>query len=180
MLNYLVYVDIGQYISEEIGKKLIPNLGSFLTQFLALVFLILMVFVFGYKRIKKMIKARQDYVENNINEAANKNKEATVNLNQANEALIASKKEAENIVLEAQKKAKVEQEKMVEQTKLEIIKMKEDAQEDIKRSQEEALESIRKEMVSVALDASSELLKRNVNSDDNEKLVDDFIRGIDA
>ena len=60
------------------------------------------------------------------------------------------------------------------------LKLKEDAQNDIVRSQEEALESIRKEMVSVALDASSELLKRNVNSDDNEKLVDDFIRGIDA
>ena len=73
-----------------------------------------------------------------------------------------------------------EQEKIVEQTKLEIVKMKEDAKNDIARSQEEALESIRKEMVSVALDASSELLKRNVNSDDNEKLVDDFIRGIDA
>ena len=177
---FTIYMDIGQYISEEIGKKLIPNLGSFLTQFLALVILILAVYVFGYKRIKKMITKRQEYVANNILEASNKNKEAEQNLTQANEALLASKKEAENIILEAQMKAKLEQEKIVAETKAEIIKMKEAAEEDIQRSQQEALESIRKEMVGVALDASSELLKRNVNSKDNEKLVDDFIRGIDA
>ena len=56
--------------------------------------------------------------------------------------------------------------------------MKRDAEEDIAQSKEDAKEEIRKEMVSLALDASSEILSRNVNTKDNEKLADDFIRSM--
>ena len=183
MVNFTVLTDIsnvGEYISEEISKKLIPNLGSFLTQLGSLLVLILLVIIFGYKPIKKMITKRQDYIASSINEATQKNKEAELNLIQSNEKIIASKKEAESIINESKQKALEEHNKLIEETKLEIINLKKEAELDIKRSQEEALEEIRKEMVGVALNASSELLKRNVTNKDNEKLVDDFIRGIDA
>ena len=57
--------------------------------------------------------------------------------------------------------------------------MKEAAEEDIQRSQQEALESIRKEMVNLALSASSEILKREVNEKDNARIAEDFIRSIE-
>ena len=68
---------------------------------------------------------------------------------------------------------------MVEATQLEINKMKVMAEEDIARSKEEAKEEIRQEMVSVALEASKEVLKREVNEKDNSRLVMDFIKDMD-
>ena len=57
--------------------------------------------------------------------------------------------------------------------------MKALAEEDIERSKEEAKEEIRKEMVSIALSASEEVLKREVNEKDNARVVANFIKDLD-
>ena len=44
--------------------------------------------------------------------------------------------------------------------------------------EEEAQESIRREMVDIALDASKELLGREVNSSDNSRLIEEFIEEV--
>ena len=56
--------------------------------------------------------------------------------------------------------------------------MKKDAEDDIARMELEAQEAIRKEMVSIALDASKELLGREVNSSDNTRLIEEFIEEV--
>ena len=165
---------------EEISSKLIPNLGSFLTQLSALIVLIIVVIVFGYKPIKKMIKKRQDYVENNIKEAESKNAEAELNLSQSNEAVLANRRLATDIIEEARNEAENQKAEIIKKAELEVIEMKKKAERDIEQSKEDAKEEIRQKMVEIALDASSELLKRNVNDEDNAKLVDEFIKEIDA
>ncbi len=172
--------DVGEYISESITKKLVPNLGSFLTQLAALIVLIIGVIVLGYKPIKKMLNKRQDYIESNIKEAGEKNKEAEINLKQSREHVLSCQKQAEEIIFEAKKQANLERATILEDTQKDVEEMKETAKKQIKESEEEAKENIRKEMINVALNASSELLKRNVNDKDNERLVDDFIKGIDS
>lgn len=172
--------NVGEEISEGISSKLVPNLGSFLTQLAALIIMIVLIIMFGYKPIKKMITKRQDFIENNIEEAKNKNKEAELALIQSKESVLASKHEAELIIQEAKDKANKERESIILDTQKEVKEMKEMAQREIKESELEAKESIRKEMISVALDASKELLKRNINDKDNEKLVEDFINEIDS
>lgn len=166
--------------SEDISKKLIPNLGSFLTQLSALIVLIIVVIIFGYKPIKKMVKKRQDYVESNIKEAEMKNQEANQNLSQSNETILANRRLATEIVENAKMEAENQRQEILRKAELEVIEMKKRAEADIKQSEEDAKEEIRQKMIEVALMASSELLKRNVDNKDNEKLVDDFIREIDA
>ena len=54
--------------------------------------------------------------------------------------------------------------------------MKREADEDIIKSKQDALEEIQKEMVSIALDASKEVLKREVSEEDNKRLLEEFIK----
>ena len=54
--------------------------------------------------------------------------------------------------------------------------MKKAAEQDIARAKEDAIQDIRSEMVNVALSASKEILKREVDSKDNVKLAEDFIK----
>lgn len=162
-------------IGEEIKAKLIPSWAAFVVQFAALMVLLIVVFFVAYKPVKRILQKRADYVEKNIRDSEENKAIAERNAIQSEETILASKKEAALIIETANEQAKREYAENVEQTKLEIQKMKMEAQEDIERSRQEALDQIHDEMVDVALSASSEILKREVNTKDNARLAEEFI-----
>ena len=164
--------------SESFTSKLIPNWPSFVTQLAALVVLIIVVIVFAYKPVKKILKKRQDHIEENIKEAEKSKLVWQENELKSKETVLASERTAADIVAEAKKAAEKEKPAILETTQLEVNKMKSDAENDIARMEIEAQEQIKKEIVSVALDASKELLGREVSSKDNVRLVEDFIEEV--
>ena len=184
IISTLSLTSCKEQIQEQIDKnvilgKLIPNIGSFLTQLAALIVLIVVVIIFGYKPIKKMVNKRQDYVANEIREAKEKNLQAEENLTQSNETVLANRRMASEIIDNAKIEAENQKQEILKSAEDEVLEMKTRAERDIKQSEEDAKEAIRQKMVEIALDASSEILKRNVNDEDNEKLVDEFIKEID-
>ena len=184
IISTLSLTSCKEQIQEQIDKnvilgKLIPNIGSFLTQLAALIVLIVVVIIFGYKPIKKMVNKRQDYVANEIREAKEKNLQAEENLTQSNETVLANRRMASEIIDNAKIEAENQKQEILKSAEDEVLEMKKRAERDIKQSEEDAKEAIRQKMVEIALDASSEILKRNVNDEDNEKLVDEFIKEID-
>ena len=164
--------------SDDFTSKLIPNWVSFVTQLGALVVLILVVIIFGYKPIKRIIKKRQDYIEAQIKDAEQSKATWQENELKSKETVLASNRTAADIVAEAKNNAQKERAVILEQTQQDVIKMKKDAENDIARMELEAQEQIRKEIVNVALDASKELLGREVNSEDNNRLLEEFIEDI--
>ena len=179
MPSLVVLANVGEVIKEYINKNLIPNWASFVVQFAALVIMIIVVFFVAYKPVSKMLKKRADYVENTIRDSEIAKAEAEKNAQESREMIIASKKEASEIVANAKVVATDNQRAILEETNEEVRKMKLQAEEDIERSKQEAKESIRQEMVTVALAASEEVLKREVNEKDNARIVEDFIKDMD-
>ena len=179
MLDLVMFTDIGKTIEDYIKANLIPSWVSFVVQFSALVIMVIVILLVAYKPVKKLLAKRADYVESNIRESEKAKAEAEQNASQSQETLIASKKEAAEIVAQAKVLADNNQKAAIEQTQLEINQMKQLAEEDIERSKEEAKEDIRREIVSVALAASEEVLKREVNEKDNKKVVEEFIEDLD-
>ena len=175
----LVLTDIGTIIEEYIKSALVPSWVSFVVQFSALVIMVTVILLVAYKPVKKMLAKRADYVENNIRESEVAKAEAIKNESASKEAIIASKKEAAEIISNANIAANNNKQAAIEETQLEINKMKALAEQDIERSKEEAKEEIRKEMVSIALEASKEVLKREINEKDNSRVVEDFIKDLD-
>ena len=155
--------------------KLFPNPWDALAVFLAFIVLLLAVFYFAYKPVKKLIKKRGDYVEDKIKTAETREKESQKLLNEANKEVKAKRIEAMGIVEQAKEDANKERAAILE-------KAKEEKQAEIKRTREEiaqeieaSKDEIHREIVSVAIDASSKVLEREVNKEDNEKLIDSFI-----
>ena len=179
MLDLVMFTDIGKTIEDYIKANLIPSWVSFVVQFSALVIMVIVILLVAYKPVKKLLAKRADYVESNIRDSEKAKAEAEQNASQSQETLIASKKEAAEIVAQAKVLADNNQKAAIEQTQLEINQMKQLAEEDIERSKEEAKEDIRREIVSVALAASEEVLKREVNEKDNKKVVEEFIEDLD-
>ena len=171
--------DAGENLnSETFVSKLIPNWVSFVAQLGALLVLILVVVIFAYKPVKKIITKRQDYIEANIKEAEQSKAVWKENELKSKEIVLASDRTAANIVAEAKLSAEKERSKILAQTALDVEKMKQEAENDIARMELEAQDKIRKEMVSLALDASKELLGREVSSKDNTRLLEEFIEDV--
>ena len=164
--------------AEAFTSKLIPNWPSLIAQVGALVVLILVVIIFGYKPIKKIIKKRQDYIESQIKDAEQSKATWQENELKSKETVLASNRTAADIVAEAKANAEIERNKILEQTAQDVERMKKDAENDIARMEAEAQEQIKKEIVNVALDASKELLGREVSSKDNTRLLEEFIEDI--
>ena len=166
--------NIGEVI-KTIQQKLVPNLLSFVVQFLSFLVLILVVFILAYKPVKKILKKRADYIENEIKEARESNLEAQKSVDEAKEMVASSKLQASEIIARAEKQGQERYDMMLVSANNEIIEMKKEAEKDIERAKEEAIQDIRNEMVNVALSASEEILKREVDSKDNKRLAEDFI-----
>lgn len=164
--------------ADDFINKLIPNWVSFVAQLAALVVLIVVVIIFAYKPVKKMVQKRQDYIEANIHDSEINKARANENLLKSEEMVIASEKKANEIIASASIAAKAEQSRIIEETNNIVAKMKIDAEADIEKSKQDAKDEIRKEMVDLALDASSAILKREISDEDNARLADDFIRSV--
>ena len=158
--------------------KLFPNWVSFVTQLAALIVLITVVVIFAYKPVKKILKKRQDHIESNIKEAEQSKAIWKENELKSKETVLASERTAADIVADAKLVAQKEREQILANTQEEVKKMRQDAENDIARMETEAQEEIKKEIVSVALDASKELLGREVSSKDNDRLLNEFIEEI--
>ena len=159
----------------DLTEKLFPNPWDALAVFLAFVVLLIAVFYFAYKPVKKLLKERGDYVEGKIKSAEEREQKSQQLLSDANEEVKAKRIEAMGIVEKAKEDAQKERAAILE-------KAKEEKAEEIKRTKEEiaqeieaSKDEIHREIVSVAIDASSKVLEREVNKKDNEKLIDSFI-----
>ena len=163
---------------EEFMEKLFPNVWDALAVFLAFVVLLIAVFFFAYKPVKKLLKQRGDYVEDKIKTAETREKESQKLLEQANEEVKAKRVEAMNIVEQAKEDANKERSAILEKAKEEKQAELQRTRDEIAQEIEASKDEIHREIVSVAIDASSKILEREVNKKDNEKLIDNFINDL--
>ena len=124
-----------------------------------------------------MLQKRQDYIQEEILQAQKSHAEAVEQTKEAKKILSDSKAEASLIIENATKKGEEKYESMINEAKEEVKEMKLTAQDDIEQKVD-ALNDIRNEMVNVALTASKEILKREVDNEDNVRLAEDFINRI--
>ena len=161
----VVLFDLG-LDAQDFINKLFPNgWEPLVVQLLAFGVLVLAGVFLAYKPVKKLLNERASYVEKNIKEAEDN--------------IVKSQKEARSIINEAKKDAIREHDEMIAQTKVEIQNSKLQADKEIAKSKEKALDDIHNEIVNVALDASKAILNREINEEDNSRLIEDFIKEVD-
>lgn len=176
--KFVAFFNLEEEIS-KIGEKLVPSWLALVVQLTAMLVLFLVVFFIAYKPVKKMLKKRSDFIEQEVNDAIANKAKSESNIVQSEETLLASKKQASEIIELAKQQALKNKEQILEEANQEVNKMKLDAAKDIERSKQEALDDIHNEMVDVAIEASKSILKREVNEKDDKRLVEDFIKELE-
>ena len=170
---------LAEDFKSSIIDALVPNFWAFLTQFFALVVLIVLVSIFAYKPLRKYLDKRSEYIDNEVKSANKNNALSKMKLEEAEQQIADSKKEAANIIDSAKEQANLEKKKILDNANDEVLKMKAKSEEDIKEGKKRAQKEVEEAIVSVALDASKHVLSREINENDNKKIIDDFVTSLD-
>ena len=172
----------GQPFSEsDFNNKLFPNgLWDLIIQLAAFVILLILVFLLGYKPLKKMLDKRKEYVQNQLDEAEKAKKTISDASLLAQQEIDKGKQEASTIIQEAKAQASVEAASIINEAKEQASAKRRAADEEIKLAQEASKQEIRQEIIDVALQASSQILARNVDDKDNQRMVDELLSSLDG
>ncbi len=178
--NQLGFDPDSPFSEDQFINKIFPNgLWDLVINISAFVLLLLFVFLLGYRPVVKMMKARSDAIEAEMKEAEGHLKEARLAASQKEATIEEGRKEAAAIVENAKKQATSQAEAIVDQAKADAIAIKTKADEDIALAKEKSKQEVREEIVDVALEASSQILAREVNEKDHRRLVDDFLASLE-
>ncbi len=169
-------VPTSPFSAEEFQNKIFPNgIYDFVIQLIAFIILLLIVFFLAYKPVKKLLKERGDYVERQIQEANAKRATAEEAAAKKDEIVDSGKATADKIIADARAQAQLEADKIIADARLEAEAKKRQADADIELAKEKSKQEIRDEIVNVAMLASSQLLGREVEKEDNRRMVGEFV-----
>lgn len=163
---------------KTIESKVIPNVWAFLAQFLAFVIIAVLVIVLAGKPIKKFLDKRRELLNNEVTETHRLNNEAKADRKVASGEIFDAKTKANDIIKAAELKANERREEIIKEAELEARQIREKSLNDIEIAKEKALSELNDQIVDVAIGASSKILEREVNEEDNKKIVNDFINDL--
>lgn len=133
----------------------------------------------AYKPVARMLQQRSDKIKETIEKADADKKAAEETLKQYKSQLADAQRRAQEIVDKAEITARQERDALVAETKKEIDRMKQNAQAEIENERNRAFEQMKAEIVSLSLAAAEKIVAKNLSSKENDKLVSDFISGLD-
>ena len=139
-----------------------------------MIVLFIAVYFIAYKPLKKYVSARKDYVEHNLRDSEQAKAMNEAKVAEGDQIIADAKSQANAILAKAKVDATASGEAIVLAAEQEAQARQKAADEAIKQEEEKSQRAIHDAIVSVALDASKQVLGREVNSEDNAKLVSDF------
>lgn len=156
-------------------NNMLPNLWVTLIQLAMFVLIAILFMVFAYKPIKKKLEQRANYIDKNIKDSEKLIKESENKISEANATILASQKKAGEIVSTAQKNAEIKAQAVEKELKETIEAQRVLAHKDIEDERKKMIEEANEHIVNTAIEASKQILKREVKIEDNDKYISDFI-----
>ena len=165
-------------ITETINDA-IPNLYITLAQLGAFIVMVVLVIVFGYKPIKKKLDARREYVQKNLEDSDEHLKKAKKAQEEAENNITDSRVKANAIVEAARRQAMEETKQMMDKAQESIDLRKKQGEAELEERKKNLERDTHDQIVKTALDASKEILGRELTQEDNDEMIAKFLKDID-
>lgn len=161
MEEYLPFVSIDTWI-------IIMSWGNLL-----ILFLLLKRFLF--KPVQKVLDARAEEIEETYKSAEDTKSSAEKMLGEYEEKLKNARDTADGIIKSAEKTANMRSENIVNDANDKARRIMEKSRVQIEREKQEAMREARSDIVRAASDIAEKLIGRELTADDDEKLIGDII-----
>ena len=142
------------------------------------VILCLVVSRFIYKPVRKFMKAREDKVEQQLNEARIAHEEVGEALQKRDEALRSADLQAEARMTESRKRLQELEGRMLASAQAEREEILAHARQEADNILNNAREAMQNQATALALDIARAVLGREVRREDHEALISDFLKKV--
>jgi len=152
--------------------------ATILAQILNFLILVIILRAVAYKPVARLLQQRTDKIRGELDKAAADRKAAEQTLADYKSQLADAHKKAQEIVEKANVTARQEHDAAVAETRREIERMKLSAQAEIESERNRAFDEMKSQIVSLSLAAANKVVSKNVDTKENDKLVTEFIAGL--
>lgn len=154
------------------------NIWDILISFANLLILFLVLKRFLFKPVQKMFDSRKKQVED-IYAEADESRSAAVSMKQEYEAKLASaREEADGLVRSAVQTAQKRSDAIVAEASSQASHLKQKAEQEIAQEKRQMLQDVRGEISDIAVSIASKVVAREINAQDHQDFVDEFIRNV--
>lgn len=165
-------------ISFNIANYLRINLQDIVMVLVSTALIILFAKHFFWDKIIGFVKARQTYIQENIDASETIKKEAMDLKNQYDEKMKHAGQDAHVIIETARNSANEQKKQILTQAEKEATRIKEKAQEDIDRDRLKVQDDMKNAIGDVAIEAAKKLVDKDMDETTQRKFVDDFINQV--
>ena len=168
------------YASETGGGEegISPFSGSWADALWTVITFVVLFFALWKLVWKKMLEgltARADYIQKQITDAEEKKADAEAVLAQYNEKLADADNQGKNIIAEHIKKAQAQSKDITEKARSDIDIIRKKAEIEIESAKKRAHDELLARFSGIILDLGSEVVGRNINDEDNQRLIDEAL-----
>ena len=170
------------YAAEE-GTVLSPfagNVGNAIWTLLIFVIVVVVLGKFAWGPVLSLLKQREDFIHKSLSDAKHDRDEAEARLKEYAARLQSAQVEAVGIIEEARRDAERLRQELRERARSEADTMIKNAERQIDLQTTRAVQQLRQEAVELSVTIASKILERNISKEDNEKLIADALRQIEA
>ncbi|WP_027119815.1 F0F1 ATP synthase subunit B [[Mycoplasma] testudinis] len=168
-----------EFNQDNIVNQFFPNFWVFIAHIIALIILLFFMIYFLWKPTKRNLAARNALIQKNIDDAANAQKEALTFLQEANDKRLKASMEASQIVSQATHEGFKIKSEIEDSAKRSANMTIQNAKQELSRRERVLREEMHEQIISVALNVSEALTKKNISRQDNEKFIEDFIKELE-
>ncbi len=143
---------------------------------IAVFFLFLAMSYLLFNPARKLLKDRQDRIDNDIN-SAKEDKESAAALKAEYEGRLKEiDKEAESILSEARQKALKNETRIIDEAKEEAARIIKSAQEEAELEKKHAMDDVKQEMIQIASLMAQKVVTASINAQIQDALVEETLR----
>lgn len=154
-------------------------LGNTIVTMLAFVILLLVVKKFAWGAFTQMLDQRQARIQNDLDSAISDKEAAAALKKEAQDTLAKARTEANQIILAAKKQSLQIQDNMIKEAKDEVQHMHQSASTEIAQERSRIMNELKTELSDIAIEIAEKILHREISNQDHHHLIDEFINGMD-
>jgi F-type H+-transporting ATPase subunit b len=157
-----------------------PDPGLYIWTIATFLLLVALLAKFAWRPLLEALERRQESIRKSLDDAQ-KAKEELARLNaESQRILAAARAEADQILSDTRSDANRFREELKQKAQAEAAGIVKNAEKQIELEAARALQQIRSEAVDISIAIASKLLERNVSKADNERLIEETFKQIEA
>ncbi|MBW1605841.1 F0F1 ATP synthase subunit B [Lactobacillus sp. Sy-1] len=152
--------------------------GTMLYYLVLFLVLVLLIKVFAWKPINKMLNERTQQIVSDIDSAKQKHQEADSLAKQRQDELNKSHDEASTIITNAKQAGQKQQEQIVSDAQSDAQTIKDNAHKSIEQERQDVLANTKNDVANLSIEIASKIIQKELKANDQKALIDSYIEGL--